>query len=238
MKKSIIGFTFSIISGVIYLISLFVALTLIEFGHYGTYGPTIPAAIVSGISMIFALIGLIYSIKGNEEENSLGTVAKIISVLVFLAGGATSLFFTLIVLGVIWKKNTDFFQKNWKNLLTEVKSSDIIIKLSKISVKKQSNMEDLDAWKVVCRATELIKFEKISKNYLTNIWESDIIIKLLNLIDSLALKTEKRKPEKRVDKSGRKCYNIKVAAKAATDHRREKMKKLQKRGWQMISDVI
>jgi len=29
----------------------------------------------------------------------------------------------------------DFFKKNLKNLLTEVKGSDIIIKLSKISVK-------------------------------------------------------------------------------------------------------
>jgi len=101
MKKSIIGFTFSIISGVIYIIGLFVALTMIEFGHYGTYGPKIPVAIVSGISMIFALIGLIYSIKGNKEENSLGTVAKIISVLVFFAGGATATFFTLMVLRVI-----------------------------------------------------------------------------------------------------------------------------------------
>jgi len=43
-------------------------------------------------------------------------------------------------------------------------------------------------------------------------------------------KSEKRKSEKRVDKSERKCYNIKVAAKAATDHRRDEKEKLQKRG--------
>lgn len=97
MKKSVIGFIFSIIAAIIYLIAVIIIITAVDT-HMGLSGGE-PVVVLSAVSVILALVAMTNNIKAENKENSLSTISMIISDVVTIVGVGTATIFSLELWG-------------------------------------------------------------------------------------------------------------------------------------------
>lgn len=97
MKKSVIGFIFSIIAAFIYIIALIIIITVVDIRRGGSGAE--PVVVLSAASVILALAAMKNNIKAENEENSLKTISMIISDVVTLMGVGTATIFSLELWG-------------------------------------------------------------------------------------------------------------------------------------------
>lgn len=96
MKRSIIGFTFSIIAAVTYLIAVIMMVTVVDT-HAGGGDVYMGEAVVavSVTSVVMALIGLFNGIKAKNGVSSLKIASIITSIIVAVVGAGTAIIMAL-----------------------------------------------------------------------------------------------------------------------------------------------